>query len=269
MIPPVPDLFEFHVGTTPLLINVPHDGRRLVADMRDRMTPAGLDLPDTDWDVAKLYAFARELGASILVANYSRYVVDLNRPADDADLYPGRLSTGLCPAKSFTGHDLYIGGAQVDADEIMLRRERFWQPYHDRLEVVLSSLRDSFGYALLWDAHSIPSMVPRLFEGVLPALNIGSFDEQSADSRITSRVASVAEQSGYELSVNGRFKGGYITRHYGRPDDRVHALQLEIAQRAYMDEDRRQYDDDKAATLIATVRPMLETFLSAADELYA
>lgn len=266
--PAAAGIFEFHQGTSPILISVPHDGRELPLDIRERMTPAGLDIPDTDWFVRDLYAFATALGASMIIANFSRYVVDLNRAADDGPLYPGQLATGLCPHKTFAGHDIYVGGSTVSTAEKTSRIQSFWQPYHDRIAATLAELRERFGYALLWDAHSIPSEVPDLFSGVLPVLNIGTFDEQSADSRISSRAVSAAEKSVYDSVVNARFKGGYITRHYGDPAADVHALQLEIAQRAYMDEDARRFDETKATSLRATVRAMLEAFVDAAKRHY-
>lgn len=251
-----------HDGSTPLLISVPHDGRALPDDVAARMTDAGRDIPDTDWHVAELYEFAKELGASFVIANYSRYVVDLNRPPDNAALYAGQVATGICPTQSFAGDALYIDGDDVSHDEQSQRVATYWQPYHSFIETRLAALREQYGYALLWDAHSIPGNVPRLFDGTLPVLNIGTNDGASCARDIAAGVASVAEQSHYESVVNGRFKGGYITRHYGRPDKNVHAIQLEIAQRAYMDEASRKYDNALANELRATLRSMLTAFLS-------
>ncbi len=253
------DVYSTHEGTTPLLISVPHDGRHVPGEIAARMTAAGSSLPDTDWHVAELYGFARELGASMLVANYSRYVVDLNRSAGDHNLYPGQLATGLCPEQTFSGEAIYTAGG-VAPPEKAERIERYWRPYHDRLSSMLDDLKSRHGYALLWDAHSIPSIVPRLFDGELPELNIGSNDGASCVKELEAVVTQVAAASPYSVVVNGRFKGGYITRHYGDPKRGVHALQLEIAQRAYMDEASTEIDHEKADTLRGTLERMLSAF---------
>jgi N-formylglutamate amidohydrolase len=254
------DNFAFHEGSTPLLISVPHDGRQLPEDIAALMTAAGRSIPDTDWHVARLYEFARDAGASVLVANYSRYVVDLNRSADDEVLYPGQLVTGLCPGRTFAGADIYSDGRDVDAAERQRRVTRYWKPYHDKLQATLESLQKRHGHALLWDAHSIPSKVPGLFEGELPVLNIGTWDGRSCAAEREQAAFAVARDSGYSSVLNGRFKGGYITRHYGAPRSGVHALQLEIAQRSYMHEDSGAFDATAAARLQATLRAMLAAF---------
>lgn len=251
-------------GTLPLLISVPHDGCHVPDAIRTRMTDAGRALPDTDWHVTELYDFARELGASIQVANYSRYVVDLNRSAADDVLYPGRLVTGLCPEETFSGEAIYASEG-VGEKEKTQRVSTYWQPYHEQIVATLAALREEHGYALLWDAHSIPSTVPRLFDGELQELNIGSNNGASCPGHITAAVAAVAAESPYSHVVDGRFKGGYITRYYGDPSRRVYALQLEIAQRSYMDEATRAFNPQKASRLRETVHGMLEAFLSAAS----
>lgn len=250
-------------GNLPLLISVPHDGCHVPDEMRARMTDTGLALPDTDWHVTELYDFARELGASIQVANYSRYVIDLNRSATDDVLYPGQLVTGLCPEETFSGEAIYTGEG-VDEVEKARRVSTYWLPYHERIASTLAALRDEHGYALLWDAHSIPSRVPRLFDGELAELNIGSDDGASCPGDITAAVAFAASDSPYSSVVNARFKGGYITRHYGDPTIGTYAVQLEIAQRCYMDEATRAFDPQKASRLRGTLRGMLDAFLSTA-----
>lgn len=258
------DVFAFHEGNLPLLISVPHDGRELPQEQRERMTGAALELPDTDWHVAELYGFARELGASMIVANYSRYVVDLNRPANDATLYAGQIATGLCPQYTFSGEPLYQNDTADTPQEIARRVEVYWRPYHEKLQAALTGLLETYGHALLWDAHSIASRVPRLFDGELPVLNLGSFDDRSCDPRISRALLGIAEASPYESVLNGRFKGGYITRHYGDPAANAHAVQLELAQRAYMNEGNREFDNDLAATLRDTLQQLLEAFLAVA-----
>ena len=251
------DIYDFHAGDSPLLVSVAHDGRLLPPEMAVLMTEAGLALPDTDWHVARLYAFAKDLGASMIVARYSRYVVDLNRPADDAELYPGRLATGLCPRQTFDGRRIYRTDVAIDTTD---RVERFWRPYHDRIRVTLDTLRRDHGRALLWDAHSIASRVPALFDGELPVLNIGTFDGRSCDEAIASAIERIAAHSPYEAVRDARFKGGYITRRYGDPAGGVHAMQLELAQRAYMDEATGDYDETRASQLADTLRAMLARF---------
>lgn len=257
------EVYNHYDGELPLLISVPHDGCHLPNDMRERMTSIGLAVPDTDWHVAELYDFARELGASMQVANYSRYVVDLNRSATDEVLYPGQLVTGLCPVQTFSGDDIYATGG-VTEDEKARRIENYWQPYHARLEATLAAMQAKHGYALLWDAHSIPSVVPRLFKGELPELNIGTNDGKSCAPSIEAAIVRAAKNNLYDMAVNGRFKGGYITRQYGDPDNGVHAVQLEIAQRAYMDETTIVFDAEKATHLRVSLREMLQAFLDAA-----
>jgi N-formylglutamate amidohydrolase len=253
----VSDVFDFHEGDSPLLISIPHDGRELPPDVATIMTAAGRQIPDTDWHVARLYAFARELGASILSARYSRYVVDLNRPPDDSSLYQGKEGTGLCPHHTFSGEPIYEDTPEIDAGE---RLDRYWRPYHDQLAGALATLRARHGVALLWDAHSIASQVPMLFDGNLPALNIGTFGGQSCGVNRAQAVVDVATASAYDSVLNARFKGGYITRHYGDPTNGVHALQLELAQRCYMDEETKLYDESRASRLQDTLRPMLAAF---------
>jgi N-formylglutamate deformylase len=251
------DCYSFHQGTSPLLVSVPHDGRELPESIAATMTDAGKALPDTDWHVARLYEFAKEIGASMIVANCSRYVVDLNRPADDASMYEGQRSTGLCPLQTFDGRDLYSGDASIDIEDRLIR---YWRPYHDKVQHVLEACRDTHGHALLWDAHSITSRMPTLFEGELPILNIGTYDGRSCAASLLDAVVNAAQESPYDAVVNARFKGGHTTRHYGRPAQSVHAIQLELAQRAYMNEQTREYDDEKASQLRDTLRRMLAAF---------
>ena len=252
-----------------MLLSVPHDGRSLPADIAKRMTAAGLALHDTDWHVAKLYAFAETLNASILVADYSRYVVDLNRSADDEALYENRISTGLCPEQTFAGDDIYCNGYGPDNGEIQARVGAYWQPYHGKLNEELQRIKADFGYALLWDAHSIPGEVPMLFDGQLPDLNVGTNNGCSCSDQLETAVLQVAEASDYSSVLNGRFRGGFITRNYGVPSDRVCAVQLELSQRCYMDEKTLRYDADRALLLAETIEKMMIAFVDAARNLFA
>jgi len=255
------DSYTFHEGVLPLLVSVPHDGRQLPREIQGEMSDAGRSLPDTDWHITRLYEFVKDLGASLITANYSRYVVDLNRPADDAAMYEGQISTGLCPLKTFDGEDIYVGDVAIDTDH---RINTYWRPYHEKIKATLTELRATHGYALLWDAHSIASRVPTLFDGELPVLNLGTWDGRSCGPAMAEAVVRVATSGPYEAVLNARFKGGFTTRHYGRPDGNVHAIQLELAQRAYMDEVSTDYDSEKASPLRESLREMLNAFTKTA-----
>ena len=258
------DCFSFSCGESPLLISIPHDGRELAPGMAERMTEAGLALPDTDWHVRKLYKFAEELGAGTIAANFSRYVVDLNRARSNESLYPGKLSTGLCPAQTFDGRNIYLDGSGIELDEQQQRVKDYWRPYHEMIKTELSRLREQFGYALLWDAHSIQSNVPNLFSGELPQLNIGTDNGASCHLELERTVANAAASSSFSNVLNGRFTGGFITRHFGRPNEDIHAVQLELTQRCYMDETTLDYDETAATQLINTLQAMLSALLSRA-----
>ena len=260
-------IFFFEQGDSPLLISIPHDGRDLAPGMEERMSEAGLSLPDTDWNVRRLYGFADQLGASVLAARFSRYVVDLNRPSSDEALYDGQLSTGLCPSTTFAGAKIYAHGESCKSLE--QRTRTYWQPYHDMLNAELTRIRQQFGYALLWDAHSIRSEVPNLFDGELPDMNIGTNDGASCNLRWQRSVYEAAKRSDYSVVLNGRFRGGYITRSYGNPETNVHAIQLELAQRSYMDEKTLRYDKEAAGKLSDVIRAMLSAFLSNARKAQA
>ena len=230
------DTHTLQRGSAPLIVSVPHSGNAMPAALQTRLTPLALAQPDTDWYVDRLYDFVPQLGATLLVARYSRYLIDLNRPPDDAALYPGAARTGLCPSLSFAGAALYHEGAtyEVPAAEVQQRRERYWQPYHDALRELIASTCARHGYALLLDAHSIRSFVPRLFSGQLPDINVGCHDARSCDAETIALVRNRLEAQARSWVIDGRFKGGYITRHYGQPAQRVHALQIELAQCGYM-----------------------------------
>lgn len=258
------EVFDFVAGDSPLLVSIPHDGRELAPGMAARMTKAGRALPDTDWHVRRLYDFVAELGASVIAANYSRYVVDLNRPADDAALYPGQLSTGLCPTITFAGEPIYADDVPPGADERRERIDAYWRPYHEKLRAELDGLVARFGYALLWDAHSIRTEVPALFDGSLPDLNIGTNGGRSCAGNIEAAVGNAAAATAFTSVINGRFQGGFITRHFGDPAAGIHAIQLELAQRNYMDEDGLEYNAPAADRLRQAIREMLQAFTETA-----
>ncbi len=245
-----------------MFVSLPHDGTALPDDVAARMTVEARRVPDTDWHVARLYAFARELGASVIVPKFSRYVVDLNRPPDDTSLYPGQNTTGLCPIVQFSGQPVYLPGQEPSHAEVIGRVERYWRPYHDALMSEIARIKSVHGHAVLWEGHSIRSVVPFLFDGRLPDINLGTSGGGSCSPELQQCLTSVLEsQSDYSFIVNGRFKGGYITRHYGRPAERINAVQLELAQCNYMDEDSFAYIEGRAANLQRVIRALLEACL--------
>ena len=256
--PVMSDVFTAIAPRAPLLISVPHAGREVPDEIRERLNSHALTLPDTDWYVDRLWSWATEVGAGLQIAQYSRYVVDLNRPADDRPLYD-TATTGLVPETDFEGRSLYRTGEEPDRAEMADRVQRYWRPYHDALERTLDEMVGRFGHAVLLDAHSIRSRVPRLFDGRLPDLNLGTHDGRSADASLGEDAWQSLDDDELTRVRDGRFKGGHITRHYGRPEHHRHALQLEVAQRAYMDEDRARWDDDRAASF----RPVQAAFLGA------
>ena len=256
------DVFTLHRGDAPLLLSLPHDGSLIPPALAQRMVPAARRAPDTDWHVSRLYAFARELGASILVPRHSRYVVDLNRPEDDVSLYPGQNTTGLCPIVQFSGEPVYLEGQGPDAAEVAARVDTYWRPYHQSLQSELARIHARHGRAVLWEGHSIRGVVPFLFEGRLPDLNLGTAAGASCSPVLQSRLEAVlAAQDEYDWVANGRFKGGHITRHYGDPGNGIDAVQLEISQRNYMDETSFDWDEGKAARLQRVLHALLEAAL--------
>ncbi|MGA0609804.1 N-formylglutamate deformylase [Caldimonas sp. KR1-144] len=250
------DFFTLHRGSRPLLVSVPHCGTAIPADQRARYTERALQVEDTDWHLDRLYDFVRELGASLIVPRHSRYLIDLNRPPENAPMYPGVNNTELCPTRHFTGDPIYREGAAPDEAEIARRVERYWRPYHAALAGELQRLRDAHGHAVLFDAHSIKSELPWLFEGQLPALNLGTAAGASCAPSLREALAAVlAGQERFSHVVDGRFKGGHITRFYGRPGAGVHAVQLEMCWRCYMDESPPWAWNE---ALAGGVRPLLQ-----------
>jgi len=261
MIEPMKPVFSFKGGKSPLLISVPHSGTHVPEDIGDRLTHKAKLLQDTDWYVDRLYQWATDLGAGMLVANYSRFVIDLNRPPDNAALYTGH-GTGLLPTQCFDGSAVYQSGLQPDEQEKGRRLQNYWQPYHRQLRSSLDEIKKRHGYALLLDAHSILTEVPMLFDGKLPDLNLGTYRGSSADCSLISACFSVLDQStDYSAVLDGRFQGGYITRHYGQPQEGIHALQLEMAQQIYMSERPPTYDPSLAAKVSATLRKLVSTLI--------
>ena len=260
--------FTLHTGTVPMLVSMPHIGTLIPQELQSSFVRRALAVEDTDWHLARLYDFLPELGISVLQPQMSRYVIDLNRPPDDAPMYPGAANTELCPTRFFTGDALYKTGQEPSAQEVQRRCSAYWQPYHDALAGELQRVKAHHGFALLWDAHSIRSHIPWLFEGKLADLNLGTASGLSASNAITNAAA--GQTQGFTHVVDGRFKGGYITRHYGQPAQHIHAVQLEKCQSLYMTESPPYaYNKALAGQLQPTLKRMVQASLQAARDLYA
>jgi N-formylglutamate deformylase len=264
-------VFTLTLGDSPLVVSMPHSGLALSDGLAERLTLRAQALPDTDWHIPQLYNFLGPMGASVIRANYSRYVIDLNRDPSGASLYPGQATTELVPTTLFDGEAIYQDGQAPTDGEVDTRRADYYDPYHRELGDLLMQTRARHGYAVLWDAHSIASEVPRLFDGVLHDLNLGTNSGGSCDASVeAAAVAAMTEQDRFATITNGRFKGGWITRAYGQPNEKIHALQMEIAQSAYMTEGAPYaFDDRKADQLRPVLNDIISAALAAAQDLYS
>ena len=228
--------YRYRRGASPLIVSMPHVGTFVPHSVGRTFNDCAVRRADTDWHLPRLYHFVADLGATVIMANHSRYVIDVNRPPDGANLYPGRDTPRLCPTDTFDRQRIYSGG-EPDAREIARRVEWIWRPYHARLEREIERVLAEHGTAILWDAHSIVSVAPRLFEGRLADFNLGTADNAACDPGLAeSLLVALRRQSRFTSVLNGRFKGGHITRAYGNPARGVHAIQLEMAESLYMDE---------------------------------
>jgi N-formylglutamate deformylase len=265
-----PAVFNLQLGTVPLLVSMPHIGTHIPAELQAQYAPRALQVEDTDWHLDTLYNFLEELGASVLTPTASRYVIDLNRPQDDTPMYPGASNTELCPTRFFTGEPLYQPGQEPVRAERLRRRETYWQPYHSALAGELTRLKAQHGFALLWDAHSIHSELPWLFEGRLPDLSIGTANGASADARIADAVMDACASFPHISAVlNGRFKGGFIARNYGQPSNGIHAIQLEMCWHLYMQEKAPYaYDPQIAARIQPVLKKIVASSLAACIKCY-
>ena len=256
-------VFTLTPGNTPLLVSFPHVGTEIPPDLQARMVPRALAAEDTDWHLEPLYSFVRGMGAGTVVPRYARYVVDLNRPPENAPMYPGVNNTELCPTRFFSGEPLYRDGMAPSETEIPARVETYWRPYHDALNAELLRLRSVHGHAVLFDAHSIHSVLPWLFDGQLPDLNLGTVNGTSAAPALREALSKVWQsQSHFTQVVDGRFKGGHITRHYGQPAENIHAIQLEMCWRCYMNEaPPYAIDPTRAATVLPVLQALVQAML--------
>jgi N-formylglutamate deformylase len=261
------EIFTLHRGHRPLLLSLPHVGSALPDWLTPRLVPRALQTEDTDWHLDRLYGFARALGVSVLVPRHSRYVVDLNRPSENTPMYPGVNNTALCPTTFFTGDPLYRRGEEPDDAEVAQRVERYWRPYHAALQAELQRLRAAHGQVVLFDGHSIKGTLPWLFDGALPDLNLGTASGAACAPALREALAGVlAAQTSFSVAVDGRFKGGQITRSNGRPAEGVHAVQLEMAWRCYMDEAPPfGYRDDLASRVQPVLQQLVQAMLAFAE----
>jgi len=256
----VENSFQYNEGTKPLLISMPHNASLIPEAVACGMTKEAQQSKDTDWFMDRLYDFAPTLGVHTLKPSWSRFYIDLNRDPKGANLYPGADSTELCPTSDFANQALYLDGNSPNQDEIEQRTAKAWQPYHQCIETVLQKMVADHGYAILFDAHSIRSRVPRFFDGQLPDFNFGTADGKSCDDAHLKAVQQLDFDDWSKVS-NGRFKGGYITRHYGRPDLNIHAIQLEMSQAIYLDEANLSWDEQKAAPVKVQLQRIIQALL--------
>lgn len=254
--------YTFQKGNVPLLVSFPHSSTFIPEAIAGRMTQQGLSTPDTDWFLPRLYDFLAGYDISIIAAEFSRYVIDPNRSVNGDNLYPGQPTPLLCPLQSFSGDQLYQAGQEPDLSDISHRTKKYWQPYRNQIGEELNRMKRHHGKAVLFDAHSILSRVPRLFEGQLPDISIGTAHGTSCDPSLQQELAVCLQgQSVCSHVINGRFVGGNITRHYGNPGKNIHAIQLELSQRRYMDEDSGEWHDQKAAEIRPILRNVIETII--------
>jgi N-formylglutamate deformylase len=256
-----------HHGDAPLLVSFPHTGVEIPADIEENLVSPWLARKDADYWVDVLYDFAHEMGATTLRTSLSRTVIDVNRDPSGVSLYPGQATTGLCPIETFDGEALYAAGREPDAAEIARRRAAYFDPYHAAINSQLQRLRARHARVVLFDAHSIRSEVPRLFDGTLRQFNIGTNNGATCDAALTARIEKICEASSFDYVTNGRFRGGWITRHYGKPQNGIDAVQMELAMRGYLHEPEDKLseanwpaplEDAHAATLRVALRDILD-----------
>jgi len=269
-----PDWLTIVRGGAPLIVSLPHTGTDIPAEYENGLVSPWLARKDADWWIERLYDFAVGLGATVIRTTISRTVIDVNRDPSGISLYPGQATTELCPTTTFDGEPLYVPGAEPDAGNIAGRRRRYFDPYHAALGTEIERLRAQHANIVVYDCHSIRSVIPRLFEGTLPHFNIGTNGGTSCAPVLSDAIEKICIGSGFSHVVNGRFKGGYITRSLGHPVAGVHAVQMELACRGYMkeplgpvaeDEWPTRYDEDYAAPMRAALTLILQTCLTFAN----
>jgi formiminoglutamase len=263
-------VIELTRGDAPLVVSLPHTGTGVPFSIYERLSSEWLGLKDTDWYVERLYDFASDLRATLVRTPFSRTVIDVNRDPSGISFYPGMATTELCPTTTFDGEPLYRAKGEPHRGEIIDRREAFFDPYHAVLKAEIDRLRALHPHVVLYDCHSIRSVIPRLFDGELPQFNVGTADGKSCDPALTAAVEAVVVDTGLTRVTNGRFKGGYITRHYGNPAAGIHAIQMELAIRGYLREPLGpadesnwppEYDEAFATPMKAVLRRVLDACL--------
>ncbi len=266
------DWLHIHRGDAPLILSFPHTGTDLPAALEDRFVSKWLARRDADWWVHELYGFASGLGATTLRTTISRSVIDVNRDPAGVSLYPGQNTTDLCPATTFDDEPLYRAGFEPSPQDIEQRRATWFDPYHAALAAEIERLRERHPAIVVYDAHSIRSNIPFLFEGELPQFNIGTNSDTSCDNALTDAVQHICAQSGFSHVRNGRFKGGYITRHHANPRNGVHSIQMELACRGYIDEPEVPTPDNwptpwnpQRAPILPALRQIIAACLSFAE----
>ncbi len=251
--------FEFTQGNMPILVSMPHNGTQIPPEIASKMTSSALKVVDTDWHLDKLYQFAKEQGCYIISPIFNRYVIDLNRSNENVNLYPGQDTTELCPTSQFNKQPIYMDGKKPSQNDINDRVENYWQPYHQQLQTVLMQIKQRFGVAFLFEAHSIKSVVPRFFNGQLADFNFGNNDGKSCSNKFVQELENWNTKN-YSKVINGRFKGGFITREYADLNNNIHSLQLELSQATYMNEDTLEYDNDKAEKVQVQLSGLFQLF---------
>jgi N-formylglutamate deformylase len=258
------NIIQSSTNEVPVLISVPHCGTFFPPELKDQYKPELIQAPDdTDWFVDQLYDFAPALGITMITANYSRWVVDLNRDPQSKSLYAdGRVITGLCPTTNFLGEPIYKDERkEISLVEIENRVTRYYEPYHQRIEKELARLHQKFGKVLLWDCHSIRQFVPSIHAEKFPDLILGDADGASASSELIATAIDSLQNSGYSFSHNHPFKGGYITRHYGNPEVNRHALQLEMSKINYMDDHEINFNLARAKEMQSTLEKVFRNLI--------
>jgi N-formylglutamate deformylase len=252
-------------SSVPILISVPHCGIHFPDELKEQYKQELIVAPDdTDWFVDTLYDFAGDMGMPMLTATYSRWVVDLNRDPESKPLYTdGRIITALCPATTFLGESLYKDDRKEVTEEEQKRRvTNYYKPYHDQLNAALTELKNLFGTVLLWDCHSIRQLVPTIRAEKFPDLILGDANETSASKEIIDIAFRNLSSGGYSINHNSPFKGGFITRNYGRPSENQHALQLEMTKVNYMDNTEMKYDKQRANKMRELLRRNFENLIT-------
>jgi N-formylglutamate deformylase len=261
----------FHVvaptsGRVPILLSIPHCGVEFPGELQSQYNQSLIKSPDdTDWFVHELYDFASAMGITMIHAVYGRWVIDLNRDPKSKPLYSdGRIITALCPTTTFFGEAIYNDGRlELEVEEVKRRVDRYYTPYHQKVQGLLDELKSSFGKVLLWDCHSIREMVPTIHKEKFPDLILGDADGTSASSGLIETAITGLKSGGYSFSHNHPFKGGYITRHFGRPAENQHALQLEMTKTKYMDDSEKKYDLSRANKMRTVLQSTLNNLAEA------